>query len=110
MLKTFFDIITGRILYKDFWRKHTLFLFSFFVAIFVMIVFSYYGDLKIAQINTKKQKIEKLREKSLYLEATLMQMSLESMVYEQVKERKLGLVKPNEPILIIKTTANERQR
>ncbi len=75
-----------------------------------MIVFSYYGDLKIAQINTKKQKIEKLREKSLYLEATLMQMSLESMVYEQVKERKLGLVKPNEPILIIKTTANERQR
>ncbi len=81
-----------------------------FGGVFIMIILSYYGDIKVAQISKQKKYIESLREKSLYYEATLMQMSLESKVYEQVKERNLDLIKPNEPILIIKTKNDESTR
>lgn len=94
-------ILSGEFLNNDLFRKNIGYILFFIGIFFFYIVIGSYGDLRVGERESLKKKVNDLSEKSIMYESELMQQSLQSSVYEQIKKRDLNLIKPQEPIKII---------
>jgi len=90
-------ILSGDLLKSDFLRKNSRFILFLFALVFLYIIYGSLGVFQEARINEKKKKIENLRQKSILVSAELMQISLESQVYQEILDRNMDLQRLSEP-------------
>lgn len=100
-------ILSGEFLNHDFLRKNIGYVLFIIGIFFFYIVLGSYGDLRVGERESLKNKVNDLGEKSIIYESELMQQSLQSSVYEEIKKRHLNLIKHQEPIKIIFVTENK---
>ncbi len=94
-------ILRGDFLNNDFVKKNIAYIIFLIVIFFFYIILNSYGDLKVGERESMKRIVNDLREKSIMYESELMQQSLQSSVYKQIKNRNLDLIQQQEPVKII---------
>ncbi len=108
-MTTIKKILSGDIFRNNFLRKNIRYLFLIFILSFLFVLNGAYGDFKMAEEQDLKKEIISLKATSVYLAAELMQLSLVNEVYNEVKERKIGLSKLSKPPMIIKIETEEQK-
>ncbi len=91
-------ILSGDILVKNKYLKGNVkFLAIIFFLLFVYILFNGLAAMKLSEAQKIRNEINELKQESVYYSAELMNISLQSNVYEQIIERKIGLTLQAEP-------------
>lgn len=109
-MKGFKKIISGDFFKSKFWRKNSIFFAFIIFMTFIYITINSYGDILSGKIDYEKNKLSKINEKYVMYESKLMQITLESNIWQKVKTINPALKRPSEPILIIEIDTTQYER
>ncbi len=89
--------LSGEILKSKVLKKNVKYLILIFIIMFIYIVYGAIGVFQVAKIDEQKKIIYKKNQKSIIITSELMNMSLKTQIYQEIKKRGMELEKLSEP-------------
>lgn len=89
--------LSGEILKSKVLKKNVKYLILIFIIMFIYIVYGAIGVFQVAKIDEQKKIIYEKNQKSIIITSELMNMSLKTQIYKEIKKRGMELEKLSEP-------------